>query len=106
MIRFRLFALLVALAVSGCKTVAPSPLDEPLVARFFLEARPGTPAVTVQLPVSRTLVNINPKPVLSEYDIANVEFAKVELGWCLYFQFTQAAARDLYRVTSANPGAR
>jgi hypothetical protein len=106
MMRLRLFALLAILVVSGCQHPAPSPLDEPLIARFFLEARPGTPAVTVQLPVSRTLVNINPKPVLVEYDIASVEFAKVDLGWCLYFRFTPAAARDLYRITSANPGGR
>jgi hypothetical protein len=106
MMRLRLFPLLVVLAICGCQSQAPSPLDQPLVARFYLEARPGTPATTVQLPVSRTLVNISPKPVLVEYDIADVEFAKVDLGWCLYFQFTPAAARDLYRLTSANPGGR
>ena len=98
--------LLAAFATSGCQTAEPSPLDQPLIARFFLEAVPGTQAVAVQLPVSKTLININPKPVLVEYDIANVEFAKVALGWCLYFQFTPAAARDLYRLTSTHPGAR
>jgi hypothetical protein len=107
MTRFRLLAACFALLlVSGCQTPEPSPLDEPLVARFFLEVRPGTPGVTVQLPISKVLVNINPKPVLVESDIANVEFAKVDLGWCLYFRFTSAAARDLYRLTAANPGGR
>jgi hypothetical protein len=98
--------LLAALFLTGCQTSEPSPLDQPLVARFFLEARPGAPAVPMQVPVSKTLINVNPKPVLVEYDIANVEFAKVALGWCLYFQFTPAASRDLYRLTSVNPGAR
>lgn len=107
MIPLRLFvALLALLVVSGCQSKGPSPMDEPLVARFFMEVRPGTPGMTVQLPVSRTLVNINPKPVLSEYDIANVEFTKVDLGWCLFFQFTPTAARDLHRLTSANLGGR
>jgi hypothetical protein len=100
-------ALLCGLFVlSGCQTPEPSPLDQPLVARFFMEVRPGTAGVSVQLPVSKVMLNINPKPVLVEYDIANVEFAKVDLGWCLYFQFTNAAARDLYRLSVANNGGR
>jgi hypothetical protein len=105
--RLRLFAALcVLLAAAGCQTSEPSPLDQPLYARFYLEARPGEAGVTVQLPVSKTLLSIVPKPVLVEQDLANVEFAKVDLGWCLYFQFNQAAARDLYRLTAANPGRR
>ena len=106
MIRFRLLLLPVLLLLNGCQTPEPSPLDQPLVARFYMEARPGTPGVAVQLPVSKVALNINPKPVLVEYDIANVEFAKVDLGWCLYFQFNSAAARDLYRLSAANLGGR
>jgi hypothetical protein len=103
----RLFCvLLTVLLASGCQTPQPSPLDQPLVGRFFMEVRPGTRGLTVQLPVSKVMVNVNPKPVLVEYDIANVEFAKVNLGWCLYFQFTSAAARDLYRLSAANLGGR
>jgi hypothetical protein len=99
-------ALLAVLILGGCQTPEQTPLDQPLIARFFMEVRSGTPGLAVQLPVSRVLLNINPKPVLVEYDIANVEFAKVDLGWCLYFQFNSAAARDLYRLTVANNGGR
>jgi len=107
MIRLRLLPVLLGLLfVSGCQTSEPSPLDQPLVARFFMELRPGTPGVRVQLPVSKLVLNINPKPVLVESDIANVEFAKVDLGWCLYFQFSSAAARDLYRLSASNLGGR
>jgi hypothetical protein len=107
MIRRRsLFVLLAILFVSGCQTADDSPLDQPLIARFFMEVRPGTPGMAVQLPVSKVLINVNPKPVLVEHDIANVEFAKVDLGWCLYFQFHSAAARDLYRLSVANTGGR
>ena len=107
MIRPCLFlALLCVLLTSGCQT-KESPLDQPLVARFYLELRPGTPGMAVQLPVSRLILNVNPKPVLTEYDIANVEFGKTtDLGWCLKFQFTSAAARDLYRLSAANLGGR
>jgi len=102
-----LLALLALLFTAGCQSAPRSELDEPLVARFFLEARPGTPGLTVQLPVSKVLLDVNPKPVLTEYDIANVEFGKTtDLGWCLNFQFTTAAARDLYRLSAANPGSR
>jgi hypothetical protein len=103
-VRFLVFAISL-LAFSGCKTT-DSPLDQPLVGRFFMEVRPGTPGMTLELPVSKVALNVNPKPVLVEYDIANVAFAKVDLGWCLYFQFTSAAARDLYRLSAANLGGR
>jgi hypothetical protein len=102
-----LLALLAALFTAGCQSSRHSELDEPLIARFFMEVRPGTPGTVVQLPVSRVILNVNPKPVLTEYDIANVEFGKTtDLGWCLNFQFTPAAARDLYRLSAANQGGR
>jgi hypothetical protein len=102
-----LLALLAALLTSGCQNSQRSELDEPLIARFFMEVRPGTPGLTVQLPVSKVMLNVNPKPVFTEYDIANVEFGKTsDLGWCLNFQFTPAAARDLYRLSAANLGGR
>lgn len=108
MTRSRLFPALlpVLLLLNGCQTAEPSPLDQTLIARFFMEVRPGTAGVTVQLPVSKVVLNINPKPVLVEYDIVNVEFAKVDLGWCLYFEFSPAAARDFYRLSAANLGGR
>ncbi len=101
-----LLALVAALFTAGCQTKPPSALDQPLVARFFMEVRPSTPGMPVRLPVSQVAVNVNPKPVLVESDLANVEFAKVDLGWCLYFQFTPAAARDLYRLSASNLGGR
>jgi hypothetical protein len=107
MIRPRLLlASLCLLFSAGCQTKEDSPLDQPLIARFFMEVRPGTPGLAVQLPVSKVILNVNPKPVFVEYDIVNVEFAKVDLGWCLFFQFSSAAARDLYRLTASNLGGR
>ena len=104
---FQVLALAIGLfGVAGCQTREPTLLDQPLVARFFMEVRPGTPGLTVQLPISKVMINVNPKPVLVESDITNVEFAKVDLGWCLYFQFSPTAARDLYRLSAANLGGR
>src|SRR5258708_17226299 len=78
---FRLIAFLCGLFLfSGCQTKPPSQLDQPMVARFFMEVRPGTPGTAVQLPVSRVVLNVNPQPVLVEYDIPDVNFAKVDLG--------------------------
>ncbi|MFZ9682752.1 MAG: hypothetical protein ACO3DQ_06060, partial [Cephaloticoccus sp.] len=47
-----------------------------------------------------------PKPVLSEFDVAGVAEADVELGRCLAFRLTPGAARDLYRLSAAHLGSR
>jgi hypothetical protein len=96
------FFLLGALAGAGCHT--PEKVDYlPTLARFFLE-QPG--ALTATLPKSGVQVPIGTKPVFSEGDIVNVELVQVELGQCLMFQFTTAAARDLYRVSGSSQGRR
>lgn len=107
MTRLRLLPALVCLLfASGCQTAEPMPPGQQLIARFFLELRPGMQGVRVQLPVSKVSMIVSPKPVLVEQDIINVQLAKVDLGWCLHFQFSSAAARDLYRLSSANLGGR
>lgn len=97
---------LLALVASGCKSVGETSRDfTPTLARFFLETNdPGTAAV--ELPISGVRVGIGPKPVFTEGDIVDVELVQVELGKCLMFQLTPAAARDLYRVTGSSQGRR
>jgi hypothetical protein len=96
--------LLVGFFLEGCQTQEKTDY-KPTVARFFLEeADPRT--VTAVLPQSGVRVAIGPKPVFTEGDIINVELMQVELGKCLMFQFTPAAARDLYRVSGSNQGRR
>ena len=90
---------------SGCQSTRP-PEPPPLVARFYLEARPGEAGVPVQLPVSGVNLTVGAKPVFSEYDLVNAEVAHVELGSCLLVQLTPAAARDLYRLSVASLGRR
>lgn len=92
------------LTLAGCQAVPPKAAVSER-ARFFLEAS-GDPWEVVILPQSGAQIAVQPKPVFTELDIVNVEIAQVELGQCLVFQFTSAAARDLARLTAANPDRR
>lgn len=104
---FHLVVLLAGLVFfSGCQSAPPDPMNVPLVARFFLEARPGEAGVRVQLPVSKLGINVNPRPVFVETDIVDSDLIRVDLGWCMLIRFTPAAARDLYRLSVGNPGRR
>ncbi|MES1194699.1 MAG: hypothetical protein ABUL65_02315 [Opitutus sp.] len=106
MIRGALLCLL-GLTLAGCQSGGSGQTTvEPLVARFFLEVPPGATGAAVELPVSKVRLGVNPKPVFGEYDIAGLEVVKVDLGWCLRFAFTPAAARDLYRMSVTAQGRR
>ncbi|MBX3735286.1 MAG: hypothetical protein KF715_01235 [Candidatus Didemnitutus sp.] len=102
------FLALAALALAGCQSTAPDkPKDyEPLVARFYLEAKPSEAGVAVTLPQSGVTIAVAPKPVVVEYDIANAEVAQVDLGRCLLVQLNPAASRDLYRLSVGAIGRR
>lgn len=101
-------AVLAGLASAGCNTTktTPPPAYEPLVARFFLEAKRNEAGVPVTLPRSGLNIAIAPRPVLVEYDIVNAELVQVELGRCLLVQLTPAASRDLYRLSVSSVGRR
>jgi hypothetical protein len=62
--------------------------------------------VWVALPQSEVRVAVAPKPVLTEFDFADVEMAEAELGRCLAFRLTPEASRDLYRITASHQGRR
>lgn len=101
---FALCALL-----GGCATVPEAAKDKdyaPLVARFYLETKPGEAGVAVTLPQSGVTISVAPKPVVVEYDIANAEVAQVDLGRCLFVQLNASASRDLYRLSVGAIGRR
>lgn len=99
--------LFAAVMLGGCQSMpANQPAPAPLVARLFLETKPGETGVSVQLPQSGVAISVAPKPVFVEYDIAGAEVARVELGQCLLLQLTPAATRDLYRLSVAANGRR
>jgi hypothetical protein len=94
------------MAFAGCQS-ASQPAErevKPMIVRFFLESAPGEEGTILQLPVSRVAVKVDPKPVLTEYDITTVNLARLDVGWCLVFQLTPAARRDFYRMSVAVQG--
>jgi hypothetical protein len=98
--------ILAALLWAGCGSPGGSARDyTPTVARFYLEVT-DAPGATVELPVSGVRLGIGAKPVLTEGDVVAVELMQVELGRCLMFQLTPAAARDLFRLSGASQGRR
>ena len=98
-----LLALLVCV-LAGCRTAAPQ-LTVAERARFYLESADES-GERLTLPQSGVQISVQSKPVFTEYDIVDVRIAQVELGQCLAFQLTPAAARDLQRLSAARPGQR
>jgi len=90
---------------AGCTSRAAPKDYTPVVARFFLEAGAGD-GVPLTLPQSGVKVTVNPKPVIAEGDIGNVELVRVDLGECLLFQLAPSALRDFYRLTVTHQGRR
>jgi hypothetical protein len=89
---------------TGCQT--PKDYDM-VIARFFVEINPaGGYAENMVLPLSQVDVPVSPKPVISEIDIVDVDLVQVDIGLCLNFKLTAAAARDLYRLSVNNLGRR
>jgi hypothetical protein len=91
--------------LAGCGS-APKVRDyTPVAVRFHLESTTGDGA-PIALPQSGVGVTLNPKPVLTEGDVVGVELVRVDLGLCLLFQLTPAAARDFYRLSVTHQGRR
>lgn len=102
---FSILLLVLGLVASGCSNPPTDP--RPLViARFLVEEEATQDAIRVTLPLSGVAVRVNPKPVITEFDIVSVAEAQVDLGRCLLFRFSSPAARDLYRLTATNIGRR
>ena len=97
------FALVATLG--GCHSSPAARGPAPSEVRFYLEAASGD-GTPVTLPKSGVHLAVNPKPVITEGDIVNVELVKVDLGLCLLFQLTSAGVRDFYRLSVTHQGRR
>lgn len=98
-----LFGLLV-----GCKK--DDEFENLRVPRLMVEARGvnygSLTGTTATLPVSGTQIPLQSEPLASEFEIANVELVKVDMGMALLIQLTERGARDLYRSSVSNNGGR
>lgn len=104
--RRSLAAALLGLMCLGLAACGSRRAEPPLAARFYLEAAATEVSTPVVLPRSDVRIKVAPKPVLSEYDVVGVELAEVDLGRCLAFEFTPAAAEALFRLSRAHAGRR
>ncbi|HEY5550955.1 MAG TPA: hypothetical protein VIK52_03645 [Opitutaceae bacterium] len=99
------FILLLAVA-SGCKTPPKTPDHDSMSARFFMEARAGEQGLPIKLQVSGVTLDVDPRAILVEFDIARVQLVDGEFGPGLMFVLTPQAARDLYRISATSQGRR
>ena len=106
-------AIFIAMAVvlsllGGCRTMDQIRADKPeMMPRFYLSTH-GTDAdsltTLVTLPMSQISMFVQAQPVMYEGDVTSVDLVKVDLGYCVSFNFNATATRALYRLAVANQG--
>lgn len=92
------------MALAACNTTKVGFDYETRVARFVLESE--NQGSIVALPISGVRIQVNPKAILTEYDIEAVDVAELELGACLQFTLSHRASRDFYQKSATNLGKR
>ncbi|HKK19174.1 MAG TPA: hypothetical protein VJ952_10890 [Opitutales bacterium] len=106
---YLILPLLLALLLSACKKDKIE-AEDMKIPRLMVETRGvqygGLGGQVVQLPVSGTRIALQKEPLVTEFDIVNVELVKVELGLALLIQTNERGARALYRGTVSNMGGR
>lgn len=107
--KYHLLIALLALVFCGCKKEEIN-TENFRVPRLMVETRGvqygSLGGEVVQLPVSGTRIPLQKDPLVSEFDIVNVEMVKVDMGLALLIQTTEKGARALYRGTVTNMGGR
>ncbi|MFO8027337.1 MAG: hypothetical protein R6U56_06715 [Opitutales bacterium] len=97
------------LLFSGCKKDKLD-TEDLRIPRLMVEARGvdygGMSGQVVELPVSGTRIPLRKEPLVNEFEIANVELVKVEMGLALLIQTNERGSRALYRGTVSNMGGR
>lgn len=71
-----------------------------------MEARSEEQGLPITLPISGVTLEVDPRPILLEFDITNVQLVRGEFGPGLMFVLTPQAARDLYRISATSQGRR
>jgi hypothetical protein len=113
MIKLRLSAFWVLSAaclalLGGCKKDMPK--ENLKVPRLLIETKGinygSLTGSLVKLPISGTRISVQGEPLVNEFEIYNVELVEVDMGKALLVEVSEKGARDLYRGSVANMGAR
>ena len=109
MLKYYLILPIIALALIGCKKDELD-VENLMVPRLLVEARGiqygALGGNVIELPKSGTRIAVQKEPLVSEFDIANVELVKVDMGLALLIQLNERGARALYRGTVTSMGGR
>ncbi|PXA03251.1 hypothetical protein DDZ13_12555 [Coraliomargarita sinensis] len=107
--KYLLLIPLIVLVFTGCRKDKLE-AEDMMIPRLMIETRSvqygALGGNVVELPVSGTRIALQKEPLVSEFDIANVELVKVDMGLALLIQTTETGARALYRGTVSNMGGR
>lgn len=107
--KYLLFFPLLALVLCGCKKDKLD-VEDLRVPRLMVETRGvdygGLGGNVARLPVSGTRIPLRKEPLVNEFNIANVELVKVDMGMALLIQTNETGARQLYRGTVTHMGGR
>lgn len=97
-----------AVLLSGC--YKKSEIDDLKLLRLMLEVRGvnygSLGSQVVVMPDSGAKISLQRDPLVSEFEVINVELVRVDLGLALLLQVSEPAARNLYRASVANHGGR
>ncbi len=109
--RFLVCLFFISIAVflsSGCRKDLDA--EGLVIPRLMLEGRNvdygSLQGKSLTLPVSGTTVAVSSTPLVNEFEIANVDLVKVDLGMALLITTTEKGGRDLYRASVTNMGSR
>jgi len=111
---YRITVLLVVPAlIGGCFRGVygfKNKVENMLVPRLMIELRGmdygGSRGSKLTLPISRTTIEVEGKPIVNEFDIINAEMVKVDMGFALMLELTDTGRRELYRRSVTNKGNR
>lgn len=80
------------------------------VPRLMIESRGmgygGSGEIELTLPISGSIIKVEGKPIVNEFDIVNAEMVQVEMGLALMLRLSDTGRRELYRRSVTNKGTR
>jgi hypothetical protein len=104
--KLSLLSFLLITLLTGCNTM--DRFKKPEMMPLFYLSTHGTEydhlTTLITMPMSKMSMYVESKPVFYEGDIDSVSLVKVDLGYCVMFDFNAKATRSLYRLAVGNQG--